>query len=227
MKLATLLQKKQTKLFITGTDTGAGKSYVSTAILNEARQAGMSTLGIKPVASGCENIQGEYRNTDALALQQASSIKLPYEKINPFAFLSPIAPHLAAREENKSLSVKLITESIHDALQEPADLCIIEGAGGWYVPLNEKETIADLVKTLQLPVILVVGIRLGCINHSLLTQRALQHDAVNVIGWIANCLDPGTSQQNLIIETLKTHLLFQHLATLDYNENSSLTNLLY
>lgn len=220
MKLATLLQSRKTKFFVTGTDTGVGKTYVSTAILNQARQSGMTTLGIKPVASGCEITQNQYRNADTLALQQASSIKLPYEKINPFAFVAPIAPHLAAREENKPLSVKLITESIHEALQEPADLCIIEGAGGWYVPLNEKETMADLVKTLQLPVILVIGIRLGCINHSLLTQRALQHDSVNVIGWIANCLDPSTSHQDHIIETLKTQLQFPHLATLRFKQST-------
>lgn len=204
------------KIFITGTDTGVGKTYVSTRMLKEAQQAGMRTLGIKPVASGCEIIHGQYRNADALALQEASSIKLPYEKINPYAFLSPIAPHLAAKEENKSLSVKFIANSISDALNEPSDLCIIEGSGGWYVPLNETETMADLVKAMQIPVILVVGIRLGCINHSLLTQQALLQENIPVLGWIANCVE-SISYAYEIIETLKNDLSFPHLATLRSN----------
>lgn len=193
-----------TKLFITGTDTNVGKTYVSTLLLNEARHAGLQTLGIKPVASG--------GNEDVIALQQASSIKLPSEKINPFLFKSPIAPHLAAKEEKKNLSVREISNGIQQALNHPSDLCVIEGAGGWYVPLNETETMADLVKALQIPVILVVSIKLGCINHSLLTQRAMQSDGVSVVGWIANCFE-DTLCRDGIIATLESKLEFPLLMT--------------
>jgi dethiobiotin synthetase len=194
------------KIFITGTDTNVGKTYVTKQLLCEATKMGLRTLGIKPVASGCERRNGTLRNQDALDLQSNSSIQLPYEKINPFAFEAPIAPHLAAATENIKLSVDVIYHAIQEAFNHSSDLCLIEGAGGWLVPLNEDETMTDLVKRLHIPVILVVGIRLGCINHSLLTVKAMEQENIPIIGWIANCLEADTDHSIKIINSLKSLL---------------------
>src|SRR5262249_50518062 len=150
------------KVFITGTDTNVGKTYVSTGLLKAFNQLGYSTLGLKPIASGCDWIDGKLRNSDALALQQASSLKLDYEQINPFAFEPPIAPHIAGNKLGLRLDVKNLTDALQPTLELNADIQIIEGAGGWHVPLNDRESMADLVKHLNLPVILIVGIKLGC-----------------------------------------------------------------
>lgn len=194
------------KIFITGTDTDAGKTYISTGILRTFSKHNYSTLGVKPVASGCELNNGVLHNADALALQQASSIKLPYHKINPYAFLPAIAPHIAAQQVQCMVSVNELIKHTKDALHYPADLCIVEGAGGWYVPLNDKETMADYVKSTGLKVIIVVGIRLGCINHAILTHKAIEHDNIPIAGWIANCIIPERQEHNDIILTLKKWL---------------------
>ncbi len=194
------------KIFVTGTDTDAGKTYVSTGILNAFNKHHKSTLGIKPIASGCEKHDGILYNADALALQKASSIKLPYHHINPYAFEPAIAPHIAAQQIQCDLTVAKLIEETKVALQHSADICIIEGAGGWYVPLNDKETMADYVKALGLGVILVVGIRLGSINHAILTHKAIENDGIPVKGWIANCVIPERKEHNEIILTLKKWL---------------------
>lgn len=213
------------KLFITGTDTNVGKTYISKLILQSANQAGLSTLGLKPVASGTTSLTSR-ENEDALTLQMASSIELPYEKINPFIFTSPTAPHIAASHENCPLSVKAISNTMRDALNTKVDLCLIEGAGGWLTPLNETETMADFVTAHNFPVLLIVGIRLGCINHSLLTQRALLEDSVNVIGWVANCLDPDMLFPEKTIESIGARLNFPHVATVKRDEIKLTGNLI-
>lgn len=187
------------KYFVTGTDTGVGKTYITAGILNAFRQNKFSTLGIKPVASGGKYHNGHLVNEDALVLQEASSIKLHYHQINPFCLEPPIAPHIAAELVQQRLTVAALKQRTQYAIEFPADLCLIEGAGGWYTPLNAKETLADFVKALQLPVILVIGMRLGCINHTLLTLNALKQDGVILAGWIANCIDPEMPvlQENL------------------------------
>lgn len=174
--------------FITGTDTDAGKTLVATGLLAVARQRGLSTLGLKPVAAGCARGEQGLRNSDALALQAQTSIGLVYEQINPIALEAAIAPHIAAQREKRTLSADRLAGFCRSSLNQ-ADFTLVEGAGGWRVPLNPRETLADLAQILRLPVVLVVGIRLGCINHALLTAEAIRHDGLPLAGWVANVLD--------------------------------------
>ncbi|RDI42425.1 dethiobiotin synthase [Aquicella lusitana] len=206
------------KLFVAGTDTDAGKTYISTGLLRAFHHAGLSSLGIKPVASGCFQDGTHVFNRDALLLQQASSIKLSYEKINPFAFLPPIAPHLAAQQAGIALNREKLSHGIHAALNSPAYFCLIEGAGGWHVPLNDTETLADLVMHHRWPVLLVVGMRLGCLNHAILTCKAIQQSGVTLIGWIANCIDPGMAYCQENIAALQKWLSAPLLGIVGQNE---------
>lgn len=210
------------RLFITGTDTEVGKTYVSIRLLTLFNELGLSTLGIKPVASGCRVRENKLYNDDALQLQQASSIKLDYDTINPFAFQAPIAPHIAARQTQCELTLQTLKQKLHPALSYAADVSLLEGCGGWYTPLNHQETMADFVIEQQLPVILVVGMRLGCINHALLTQHALQQSKVQVLGWIANCVDPTMAVCQENITTLQTYLPFPLLGTLAHHSKQGL-----
>ncbi|HEX4044879.1 MAG TPA: dethiobiotin synthase [Gammaproteobacteria bacterium] len=212
------------KLFITGTDTNIGKTYISIQLLKAFTALGYTTLGIKPIASGCILKNNQLYNDDALALQQASSLQLPYEKINPFAFLPPIAPHIAAAKINLSLNVKTITQKLTETLQHPVDFQLIEGVGGWQVPLNAQETMVDLVKHYHWPVLLVVGLRLGCLNHALLTVQAIQQTNLPFIGWIANVVDPNTAEINPLIQTLETWIDAPYLGKVDHNHFLSAVN---
>lgn len=180
--------------FIAGTDTDVGKTTVAAGLLHAAQLAGLSTLGAKPVASGCSAGAKGLRNDDALALIAQSSIKLPYEQINPFAFEPAIAPHLAAREAGVILSVQALLDPMRAVLAHGADFTLIEGAGGWRVPLSDQANLSDLAIALKLPVILVVGVRLGCINHALLSAEAIARDGLQLAGWVANIVDPRTSR---------------------------------
>ena len=195
------------RFFVTGTDTDAGKTFVSVLILEALKAAGHSTLALKPIAAGCDEIDGELRNDDALKLKAAMTNPLPYQQINPVALKSAIAPHLAAAEEGRRLSVDRLAGLIRGALMTPADVTLIEGAGGWLVPLNERETLGNLVAELQLPVILVVGVRLGCLNHALLTVQAVAAAGLTLVGWVANCIDPLAAKIDENIQTLKTWYL--------------------
>ncbi|WP_422403339.1 dethiobiotin synthase [Pseudomonas sp. GZD-209] len=180
--------------FIAGTDTDVGKTTIAAGLLHAARQHGLSTLAAKPVASGCVVTPKGLRNSDALALIDESSIKLPYEEVNPFAFEPAIAPHVAAREAGVALSVPTLLEAMHHVLAQHADFTLIEGAGGWRVPLSDHANLSDLAIALKLPVILVVGVRLGCINHALLSAEAIARDGLQLAGWVANIVDPRTSR---------------------------------
>ncbi|WP_422422336.1 dethiobiotin synthase [Pseudomonas sp. GZD-222] len=180
--------------FIAGTDTDVGKTTVAAGLLHAARLAGLSTLGAKPVASGCTASAKGLRNDDALALIAQSSIKLPYEQVNPFAFEPAIAPHLAAREAGVVLGVQGLLTPMRQILEQGADFTLIEGAGGWRVPLSDQANLSDLAIALKLPVILVVGVRLGCINHALLSAEAIARDGLQLAGWVANIVDPRTSR---------------------------------
>lgn len=193
----------QQAYFIAGTDTDVGKTSIAAGLLAAARQQGKSTLAIKPVASGCELTAAGLRNSDALALQAESSLQLPYSAINPFAFAPAIAPHIAAVEVGVTLSVAALVPPIQQVLAHSADFTLVEGAGGWRVPLSEQELLSDLAKALQIPVILVVGVRLGCISHALLTAEAIQADGLPLAGWVANVIDPHTSRLTQNLETLK------------------------
>ncbi len=208
-----------TKFFIAGTDTDAGKTYVSVGLLKRWQQLGYTTLGFKPLASGCHrNQQGQLRNDDALALQQASSLQLPYEQVNPLAFERPIAPHIAARENNMQLSVAQLQKLWAPKPNASADIWIIEGVGGWHMPLNEHETMADFVKLNDFAVILVVRIRLGCLNHSILTVKAMQQAQIKFCGWIANIIDPDIAEIDNNIQMLQSWLKAPMLGQVGYQQ---------
>jgi len=180
--------------FIAGTDTDVGKTTVAAGLLRAARAAGLSTLGAKPVASGCAVTPKGLRNADALALIAQSSLVLPYEQVNPYAFEPAIAPHIAAREAGVVLHVPSLRAAMQHVLQQRADFTLIEGAGGWRVPLSDQAALSDLAIALKLPVILVVGVRLGCINHALLSAEAIARDGLQLAGWVANVIEPRTAR---------------------------------
>jgi dethiobiotin synthetase len=177
------------KLFVTGTDTNVGKTYVSCGLLKWLNNAGLSTIALKPVSSGCQQSVQGLINDDALALQQAASIHLPLTTINPFAFEPPVAPHIPAEQNNIQLTAQNIVGKCQDALSTPADIHLIEGVGGWFMPLNASETMADVAQQLNAGIIMVVGMRLGCLSHALLTYQAIKQKNCHLIGWIANCID--------------------------------------
>ncbi|RWU23656.1 dethiobiotin synthase [Pseudomonas alkylphenolica] len=192
--------------FIAGTDTDVGKTTVAAGLLHAAQLAGLTTLGAKPVASGCVVTAKGLRNDDALALMAQSTLILPYEQVNPFAFEPAIAPHLAAREAGVALSVPGLLAPMRDILAQGADFTLIEGAGGWRVPLSDQANLSDLAIALKLPVILVVGVRLGCISHALLSAEAIARDGLQLAGWVANIVDPRTSRLEENLATLAERL---------------------
>lgn len=192
--------------FVTGTDTEVGKTTIASALLHAARLAGLSTAAAKPVASGCELTAEGLRNSDALALLDECSLSMRYQQVNPFAFEPAIAPHLAAREAGVELTVAQLIQPVRDMLALKADFSVVEGAGGWRVPLAGREALSDLAIQLSLPVILVVGVRLGCINHALLSAEAIERDGLQLAGWVANIVDPATSRLQENIETLTERL---------------------
>lgn len=176
-------------LYVTGTDTGIGKTMASTALLHALRAQGHTAVGMKPVASGCERTPQGWRNEDALALQTASAPQPDYATLNPYALPAPLAPELAAAEVGVTLSLEPIASAFAQ-LRAQAEVVVVEGVGGWAAPLSADTDQADLVRALALPVVLVVGIRLGCINHARLTAAAIAADGLDCIGWIANEVDP-------------------------------------
>jgi dethiobiotin synthetase len=177
------------RLFVTGTDTGIGKSVASAALLHALRRDGRSAVGMKPVASGCERVGGDWRNEDALLLQAASLPMPEYADVNPFALPEPLAPELAAASAGVTLSLTPI-QAAFVRLQAQADRVVVEGVGGWLAPLSASLDQIDVVRALDLPVVLVVGLRLGCINHARLTQQAIEASGARLLGWIANDIDP-------------------------------------
>jgi dethiobiotin synthetase len=192
--------------FITGTDTGVGKTRIACGLLQAANKQSLSTLGLKPIASGCDYIDGRWRNEDAVALQKVATLSLAYEQINPIALPQAIAPHLAAKAQGMTLCVKNLLRHYQSLQPLAAQFVVVEGAGGWSVPLNATETLADFAVALKLPVILVVGIRLGCINHALLTAQAIAATHLTLAGWVANCVEPETPEQDNIIASLTTRI---------------------
>ncbi|WP_068824617.1 dethiobiotin synthase [Pseudomonas sp. BMS12] len=192
--------------FVTGTDTEIGKTTIAAGLLHAARQAGLSTAAAKPVASGCEPSAEGLRNSDALALLGECSLVLDYTEVNPFAFAPAIAPHLAAREVGVALTVAALAGPVRHVLGRGADFTLVEGAGGWRVPLAGRESLSDLACELGLPVILVVGVRLGCINHALLSAEAIERDGLRLAGWVANIVDAQTSRLEDNLATLNERL---------------------
>ena len=177
-------------IYVTGTDTGIGKTLASCALLHALRGRGLRAVGMKPVASGCERVGGGWRNADALALQAAGEAGVPYEDINPFALEHPLAPELAARDAGTEVTLPPILAA-HARIAAGVDALVVEGVGGWAAPLSASLMQADLARALRLPVVLVVGLRLGCINHALLSARAIAADGLHVAGWIGSHVDPA------------------------------------
>ena len=188
----------QKRIFITGTDTDAGKTVATCALILQLQQAQQSVMAIKPVAAGCELIDGQLKNIDALQMQQHLNQSNDYSQINPIALEAAIAPHIAAQEEALSLTVAQLSQQCQLA-QFKNDFILVEGAGGWLVPLNSAQTYADFVEAENLAVILVVGMKLGCINHALLTQAAIKSRGLKLVGWIANSVEQQMNryQQNI------------------------------
>jgi dethiobiotin synthetase len=187
-------------VFITGTDTGIGKSLVSASLLRALQARGLSPLGMKPVASGCTMAAQGLRNDDAELLRTHGSGVPDYALVNPYALPEPIAPHLAASHAGVTVELSPLRNA-YAALAAMAQCVVVEGVGGWSVPLSDTLMQADLVRELRLPVILVVGLRLGCINHALLSARAIDADGCKLVGWIANQVDP---QMDCVEENLAT-----------------------
>lgn len=189
--------------FVTGTDTEIGKTWSSSALLHCANQQGLRTLGLKPVAAGGIQTEDGIRNEDALQLQEYASVKLSYPEVCPVSLEEPLSPHIAASRANKQLNIDRIAGYCRGAMMQAHDLCLLEGAGGWRVPISQRATLADLPKALNLPVILVVGLRLGCLNHALLTAEAIYRDGLRLAGWIGNVVDSDMSALDENIQTLK------------------------
>ncbi|SMY15260.1 dethiobiotin synthase [Photobacterium aquimaris] len=201
--------------FVAGTDTDVGKTVCSCAILYAAQQANITMVGYKPIASGSENTPQGLRNSDALLLQQASSVSVTYDDVNPYTFYRPVSPHIAANEEHKTIEFDLLSQGL-TKLKTQADCVLIEGAGGWRVPINNTEYLSSWVKQEQLAVILVVGIKLGCLNHALLTAEAILADGLTVVGWIANQIHPVTDNYTAMITWLEQHLPGKKIAEIPY-----------
>jgi dethiobiotin synthetase len=202
-------------LFVTGTDTGIGKTRVGVALLRALRARGVRACGMKPVASGCEATVDGLRNEDALALIAASDPAPAYPTCNPYAFAPPIAPHLAAHAVGGEIVLAPIRAAF-DELRARADRVVVEGVGGWMAPLSDCLMQADLARALDLDVVLVVGLRLGCINHALLSARAIEADGCRLAGWIANRVDPSMAVADENIATLRARIRAPLLGVLEH-----------
>ncbi len=200
--------------FVTGTDTGVGKTLVSAALLRAAAARGWRAIGLKPVAAGAFLRDGRQVNDDALLLQASASVALDYAQVNPVVLKQAVAPHLAAAEEGMRIDVAALAEHCRDIGRLAHDLLLVEGAGGWLVPLNEHETLADLARLLGWPVILVVGMRLGCLNHALLTAAAIRASGLKLAGWVANVVEPGMTALEANIAALDARLGAPRLGTI-------------
>lgn len=191
--------------FVTGTDTGVGKTVVTLALMQLLQQQGRTVAAMKPVAAGCELTPAGLRNTDALLLQRQASVALDYALVNPYAFAPAIAPHTAAEQAGVTIETDKIYSN-YNKIEMTVDCVLVEGAGGWQVPLNEQETLADLARLLGLDVIMVVAMRLGCLNHALLTAASITAAGCTLAGWVANLMPPlsGNAEENII--TLKSRI---------------------
>ena len=193
-------------VFVTGTDTDVGKTFVATALLRLARSRGLRCVAVKPVAAGCEWRDGELVNDDALALLAASESGQGYRAVNPVALEPAIAPHIAAAEAGASLRVEDLAARCRETLTAEHDFALIEGAGGWLVPLGDGATLADLCVALEARPVLVVGMKLGCLNHTLLTVAAIASAGLDLAGWVANSPGPPMPRLEANIATLRERL---------------------
>ena len=189
-------------LFVTGTDTGVGKTRVAVALIHALRAQGLRVAAMKPVAAGCE---AGALNEDVSALLQAANVSADLRDVNPYSFVPPIAPHLAAQQAGIRIGLPVIVAA-YARLAAAADVVVVEGAGGWRVPLNEREDMADLAQALGLPVVLVVGLRLGCLNHALLTAESIARRGLPWAGWVGNAIDPEMASLDANLDALLSRL---------------------
>ncbi len=208
-----------TAYFVTGTDTGVGKTLASCALLRAFAARGLRAVGMKPVAAGCEALAGDMLCDDVERLRAAGNVEAPGELVNPYAFLPPVAPHLAAAQSGVEISLGVIAAAC-GRLGALAEVVIVEGAGGWRVPLNPREDTADLAQRLGLPVILVVGMRLGCLNHALLSAQSIAASGLPLAGWIANRIDPAMPLFDENVQALRERLPAPLLGVLPYQTNA-------
>jgi len=203
-------------LFVTGTDTNVGKTVAAVALLRALARAGCRTAALKPVAAGGENSAAGFQNRDAQWLQQAATEVLPYGAVNPFLFSDPIAPHIAAENGRQRLDLADCLAACQSALTAAVDVVVVEGAGGWQVPLNDRHSMADLAVSMATGVVLVVGMKLGCLNHALLSVSAIERSGVPLVGWIANHLqhDMAMAEQN--VQSLRQRIDAPLLGVLPY-----------
>ncbi|MCQ8881481.1 dethiobiotin synthase [Pseudoalteromonas shioyasakiensis] len=208
------------EFFITGTDTDAGKTHVTSLLLNLLAQHKQRAVGFKPIAAGAEEAFGQLVNDDALTLMESSSIGVKYNIVNPFTYEPPIAPHIAAAQVGDRLTFDKLDAAYANVKALNTDYILTEGAGGWCLPINETDLLCDWVKSQDLHVILVVGLKLGCLNHALLTASHFKALGVNCVGWIANHVDPNMREQDANLETLKSTLPFPLLAISPYTDST-------
>jgi len=206
--------------FITGTDTGVGKTVVTLGLMHALQSRGNTVVAMKPVAAGCELTPAGLRNDDALRLQQQASLELDYAQLNPYAFAPAIAPHIAAEQAGMQIDINKIN-NVYKELSMLADCVLVEGAGGWQVPLNAHATLADLASALGLEVILVVGLRLGCLNHALLSAQSIASNGCELAGWVANHILPGSEATAANINALESRLTCPRLGTIPYKTGPS------
>jgi dethiobiotin synthetase len=205
-------------IFITGTDTGVGKSLVACALIEKFKALNLKVAGMKPVASGSSILSVGLRNEDALAIQRASNVAADYSLVNPYCFEPPIAPHIAAKQAGVSIDLARL-QNCYDQLSDAADVVIVEGAGGWRVPL-ESGYLCDFPEQAGLEVVLVVGMRLGCLNHALLTAEAvISGGKCTLVGWVANLIDPHFQPIQPNLELLEQRLTAPLLGVIPFKQS--------
>lgn len=206
----------QRAMFVTGTDTDAGKTYISVALLRHFAAQSLRVVGMKPVASGATELDGVLHNSDVTQLRQASNVQADVRWINPYCFTPAIAPHIAAQQAGVAIDLQQIKQA-YEQLCGMADVVVVEGAGGWLVPLNGQQTIADLAQLLDIPIVLVVRIRLGCINHALLSVADIQRRGLTLLGWVANCMEDEMPVMQENIATLQQLIAAPCLAVVGHH----------
>ncbi|MBS0416326.1 MAG: dethiobiotin synthase [Proteobacteria bacterium] len=214
--------QKPTAIFITGTDTGVGKTHVSVSLVKALVKHGVRVGVMKPIASGSDRTPEGLRNSDALALAKASNVDVPYATLNPYCFEPPISPHIAAEEADIAVDLSTIVAEFGKI---KADFVVVEGAGGWYAPICKTRTMADLPKALNIPVVLVVGVRLGCLNHARLAMEAIKASGQELAGWVANAVDPTLERAAQNMASLERILGSAPLAAFPFEPPPSVTSM--
>lgn len=218
-ELQSLTNLKSGTYFITGTDTDVGKTVCTKALLQAASKQHKSTLAYKPISAGCEETHLGLRNEDALILQQNSTLKVGYDEVNPIAYKQPIAPHIAAIENEQPICLTLINQGLDFLQQQQAQFLFVEGAGGWHLPINNQQLFSEWVIERQLPVIVIIGLKLGCLNHALLTLKTIEQSGLTIAGWVANHLQHDMPYVEQNINTLKEFIDAPLLGTIPFLGN--------